>query len=95
MVWKKDCQEKPFVYDLQKNIASIPKPDKTVVIENQRSRFGNQIKNVFIFCLICSFYYDIYTTYFTLLTFVDLVFITFKIINIICIRLWKMFPNLP
>ena len=40
-VKKKQCPEKPLVPDLPKNIASIPKPDKTVVIENQRSRFGN------------------------------------------------------
>ena len=37
---KKEHPEKPLVPDLPKNIASILKPDKTVV-ENQRSRFGN------------------------------------------------------
>ena len=50
IVWKKEIvecvnrkerPEKPLVCDLPKNIASIPKPDKTVVIENQRLRFGN------------------------------------------------------
>ena len=40
-VKKKQRPEKPLVPDLPKNIASIPKPDKTVAIENQRSRFGN------------------------------------------------------
>ena len=40
-VTKKERPKKPFVPDLPKNIASIPKPDKTVVIENQRSYFGN------------------------------------------------------
>ena len=40
-VKKKGHPEKPLVPDLPKNIASIPKPDKTVVIENQRSCFGN------------------------------------------------------
>ena len=49
MCMEKRVSGKIFLPDLQKNIASIPKPDKTVVIENQRSRFGNQIKNVFFF----------------------------------------------
>ena len=40
-VQKKERPEKPIVPDLPKNIASIPKPDKTAVIENQRLRFGN------------------------------------------------------
>ena len=40
-VKKKECPEKPLVPDLPKNIAPIPKPDKTLVIKNQRSRFGN------------------------------------------------------
>ena len=40
-VKNKERPEKPLVPDLPKNIASISKPDKTVVIENQRSRFGN------------------------------------------------------
>ena len=40
-VKKKERPEKLPVPDLPKNIASIPKPDKTVVIENQRSRFRN------------------------------------------------------
>ena len=38
---EKRASGKPLVPDLPKNIASIPKPDKTVVIENQRSCFGN------------------------------------------------------
>ena len=41
MCKKKKKPEKPPVADLPKNIASIPKPDKTIVIENQRSRFEN------------------------------------------------------
>ena len=40
-VKKKEHLEKPLIPDLPKNIASILKPDKTVVIKNQRSRFGN------------------------------------------------------
>ena len=40
-VKKKERPENPLVPDLPKNIGSIPKPDKTVVIENQRSRLGN------------------------------------------------------
>ena len=40
-VKKKEHLGKLLVPDLTKNIASIPKPDKTVVIENQRSHFGN------------------------------------------------------
>ena len=38
---KKELPEKPLLPDLPKNTASIPKPNKTVVIENQCSRFGN------------------------------------------------------
>ena len=33
--------------------------------------------------------------YFTLLTVADLVIFTFRLMYIICIMLWKMFPNLP
>ena len=89
-VKKKERLKKPLVPDLTKNIASIPKPDKTIVIENQLSRFGNLIKNIFIFvCFIV--FAMIYTVYFTPLEFVDLVFITFRII---WTRLWKIFPNL-
>ena len=40
-VKNKERPEKPLVPDLPKNIVSISKPDKTVAIENQRSRFGN------------------------------------------------------
>ena len=40
-VKKKERPEKPLVPDLPKNIVSSPKPDKSVVIENQRSHFGN------------------------------------------------------
>ena len=40
-VKKQERLEKPLVPDLPKNIASILKPDKTVVIKNQRSGFGN------------------------------------------------------
>ena len=40
-VKKRERPEKPIVPDLPKNITSIPKADKTVVIENQRPRFGN------------------------------------------------------
>ena len=39
-VKKKERPEKPLLPDLPKNTASIPKPNKTVVIENQRSCFG-------------------------------------------------------
>ena len=40
-VKKRQRPEKPIVPDLPKNITSTPKADKTVVIENQRPRFGN------------------------------------------------------
>ena len=40
-VQKKERPEKPIVPDLPKSIVSIPKPDKTAVIENQCLRFGN------------------------------------------------------
>ena len=40
-VEKKECREKPRVPDLPKNIVSISKPDKTLVIEKQPSRFEN------------------------------------------------------
>ena len=40
-VKKKEHLEKPLIPYLPKNIASILKPDKTVVIKNQRSCFGN------------------------------------------------------
>ena len=86
--------EKPLVPDLPKNVVLILKPDKTVVIENQHLRFGKKLKNIFIF--VCFIVFDIiHTVYFTLLTVVDLVFFTSRIMNIICIMLWKMFPNLP
>ena len=54
-VKKKERPEKPLLPDLPKNTASIPKPDKTVVIENQRSRFGKLNKKHFHFCLFYSF----------------------------------------
>ena len=40
-VEKRECREKPRVPDLPKNIGSFPKPDKTLVIEKQPSRFRN------------------------------------------------------
>ena len=40
-VKKKKSPEKPLIPDLPKITASIWKPDKTVVIENQRSHFGS------------------------------------------------------
>ena len=40
-VKKKERPEKPLVSDFPKNIASIPNPDKTVLVENQSSRSGN------------------------------------------------------
>ena len=40
-VKEKERPEKPLVSDFPKNIASIPNPDKTVLVENQSSRFEN------------------------------------------------------
>ena len=35
------CLENPILPSLPRNIASVPKPEKFTVIQNQLSRFGN------------------------------------------------------
>ena len=40
---KSECLERPVIPNLPKNIASTPKPEKTVIINSQISRFGKNI----------------------------------------------------
>jgi len=39
---KNEIFEKPVLPNLPKNIASIPKPEKSLIIQNQISRFGKK-----------------------------------------------------
>ena len=40
---KNECLERPVITNLPKNIASVPKPEKSLFIQNQISRFGKTI----------------------------------------------------
>ena len=40
---KNECLERPVFTNLPKNIASVPKPEKSLIIQNQISRFGKTI----------------------------------------------------
>ena len=40
---KNGCLERPVITNLPKNIASVPTPEKSLIIQNQISRFGKTI----------------------------------------------------
>ena len=40
---KNECLERLVITNLPKNIASVPKPEKSLIIQNRISRFGKTI----------------------------------------------------
>ena len=66
-VKKKQRLEKPLVPDLPKNIASIPKPDKTGLSHQKATfTFWKLNKKHFHFCFFHSFCYDIYDIFYSI-----------------------------
>ena len=40
--FKNEHPKKPVILNLPKNIASTPKPEKSIIVQNHLSRFGNK-----------------------------------------------------